>query len=264
MKPGMDPGITGQKSEPDRTFRCEDLTVTYGPFVALNGTTLSLAQGFITSVIGPNGAGKTTLINALCGLVPVARGEVYLDGQRVTHLPPHRRARLGIARSFQIVNIFRGMTVKQNFEVAAQAQGFEVQPFWRTTASFPQLANRAQEVMELVGLSGRSGDAADGLSHGEQRALEMGLSLVANPRVLLLDEPLAGVGHGNLENMIDLIRRVSVGRTVLLVEHNMDAVMSLSHEVYVMTEGSVLAHGSPEKIRLDERVRIAYLGRTPS
>ncbi|NYZ16134.1 ABC transporter ATP-binding protein [Azospirillum sp. RWY-5-1] len=239
---------------------CEGVTVAFGDFVALRNVSLAFAPGRLAALIGPNGAGKTTLINVLSGQIRPTAGRVLLGGRDVTRLAPHARARTGLGRSFQIVTIFPEMTVMENLRLGAQARAFGLQPFWRAVDGWRALRERAEACAETVGLAAKLHSPAGSLSHGEQRALELGLTLTTDPAVLLLDEPLAGVGHSEIDRSVALIERVRQGRTVLLIEHNMDVVMSISDEVVVMTGGELLARGTPAEMRADARVRAGYLG----
>ncbi|MFC3230517.1 ABC transporter ATP-binding protein [Marinibaculum pumilum] len=239
---------------------CRDVEVAYGAFKAISGVSCDFMPGRLYSLIGPNGAGKTTLMNALSGRARLSRGRVALGGRDITALPPHARTRAGLGRSFQITQIFPGMTVLENLRLAAQAHRYRLQPFWRGVGGFRGIALEAERVLEDIGMGSLGHVDAANLSHGDQRALEVGLALLSDPKVLLLDEPLAGVGHGDAARAVDLIRRAARGRTVLLIEHNMDVVMDISDEVVVMLGGQILAAGPPATIREDARVRSAYLG----
>jgi branched-chain amino acid transport system ATP-binding protein len=239
---------------------CTGISVRFGDFVALSNVSLDVATGQTLALIGPNGAGKTTLLNALSGRLALAGGRVQLQGRDITAEPIHRRARLGLGRSFQIINIFPEMTVLENLRLAAQPMAFGLQPFWRGVQAWPGLQTRAREVAALVGLEDALDLPASVLSHGRQRAVELGLALMSDPPVLLLDEPLAGVGQAEIQATTALIERERQNRTVLLVEHNMDVVMRVADEVVVMMAGEILTRGTPEQVRADARVRRAYLG----
>lgn len=241
-------------------LRCDNIHVAYGPFRVLNGISYEFRPGRVYGLIGPNGAGKTTFMNALSGHIRPVEGRAYLDEQDVTNLSIHARTRAGLGRSFQITKIFAGMTVLENLEIAAFAHRYRVQPFWLPASQFRQIREAAEKVLEEVGLTALAHRPAEYLSHGDQRALEVGLTLLGDPRVLLLDEPLAGVGHEQLDKAIDLINRIVGDRTVLLIEHNMDVVMQISHEILVMVQGQILASGAPEEVRANPAVRTAYLG----
>jgi branched-chain amino acid transport system ATP-binding protein len=185
---------------------------------------------------------------------------VLLEERDVTGDAAHARARGGLGRSFQITKLFAGLTVFESLRLAGLGRFFRLQPFWRPIGSYRAVGQAADAMLETLGLAHRRDTIAEQLSHGDQRALEVGLSLMTEPRVLLLDEPLAGVGQHEIERAVALIDRVRAGRTVVLIEHNMRAVMRLSDEIVVMVRGRVLATGQPETIRRDPAVRAAYLG----
>ncbi|MGF7158737.1 branched-chain amino acid transport system ATP-binding protein [Rhodoligotrophos appendicifer] len=239
---------------------CHDVAVRFGSFQALSGVSLNFLAGKTTALIGPNGAGKTTLLNVLAGLQKATTGTVTMDGQDISNLPPYGRARAGIARSFQIVNVFPQMTVFENLRLTLQRRHMRFSVPWRTVASYSALSEEAARRLALFGLDRLRDELAGSLSHGQQRALELALTLGTDPQVLLLDEPLAGVGQTELPKFTRLISEIVAGRTTLLVEHNMDVVMAMADEIIVLVGGSVLARGSAETIRADPRVRDAYLG----
>tara|TARA_R100000005_G_scaffold96723_1_gene86725 strand:+ start:5329 stop:6093 length:765 start_codon:yes stop_codon:yes gene_type:complete len=241
-------------------LRCENIEVSYGAFKAVSNVSYEFTPGLLYGLIGPNGAGKTTLMNALSGRARLSNGRVFLNDQEITGKSPHARTWAGLGRSFQITQIFAEMTVFENLRLAAQAHRFRLQPFWKPVGKFREIAENAERVLAEIGLESFGHVNAGSLSHGDQRALEIGLALLSEPKVLLLDEPLAGVGHDVVEKAVGLIRRISQGRTVLLIEHNMDVVMEISDEIIVMLAGEILAAGNPETIRRDPRVRTAYLG----
>ena len=243
---------------------CTGVSVRFGDFAALSDVSLDVPTGSTLALIGPNGAGKTTLLNVLSGRLALTAGRVMLQGRDITAEPIHRRARLGLGRSFQIINIFPEMTVLENLRLAAQPVAFGLQPFWRGVSAWPKLEDRAREVAALVGLDDAMNLPAALLSHGRQRAVELGLALMSDPSVLLLDEPLAGVGQAEIQGTTALIERVRRGRTVLLVEHNMNVVMQVSDEVVVMMAGQILTRGTPAEVQADTRVRLAYLGESDS
>jgi branched-chain amino acid transport system ATP-binding protein len=250
----------GQQMNEPIAISCDQVSVEFDGFVALRQVTLSIPQGKTVALIGPNGAGKTTLLNVLSGRVLMRQGKVHLFGRDLTGVPVAQRVRRGLGRSFQIINIFQEMTTLENLRVAAQPLAFGWQPFWRSVDCWPALERQARMVAELVGLGDVLDTPVATLSHGRQRAVELGLALMSDPKVLLLDEPLAGVGHGEIAATIALIERIRQGRTVLLVEHNMDVVMQVSDEIVVMMAGEVLMRGTSREVQRDERVRAAYLG----
>jgi branched-chain amino acid transport system ATP-binding protein len=242
-------------------LRSRGLRVAFGSFTAVNDVSADFVAGRKYACIGPNGAGKTTYLNALSGRQRPTAGSVHLDGVDITHLPAHRRLASGMGRSFQVVNIFTELSVQENLCLAVQAARFAgLQPMARFASRFHEIREGADRLMEDFGLTRFAKAQASTLSHGDQRALELALTLASNPRVLLLDEPLAGVGHSRIEQTMDLIRRSVEGRTVLLVEHNMDAVMGFADEILVLYAGALLAAGSPSVIRANPEVRRAYLG----
>ena len=241
-------------------MRCENVSVRFGALAAVNSVTLDFAAGGFHSVIGPNGAAKTTLINVLSGRQPPTEGHVFMAGRDITATPAHERARHGIGRSFQITKVFAEMTVFENLRLAAQARAFKVQPFWRPVHDYSALVEQADAMVDEIGLGGFRDHPAELLSHGDQRALELGITLMTEPSILLLDEPLAGVGEKEIDRTMEVIARVARGRTVILIEHNIDVVMKVSERVVVMSQGAVLSDGTPDHVRRDPAVREAYLG----
>ncbi len=253
----MTPAVT---SPPATGLACRQATVRYGAFTAVNALDLDFAPGLLHGVIGPNGAGKTTLLNVLSGRQPLTAGQVLLDGEDISALPAHARARRGIGRSFQITKIFPTMTVFENLRLAGQATRTGLQPFWRSVRADRALAAAADEMLDFIGLGALRDVVAEQLAHGDQRALEVGLTLMAQPRIVLLDEPLAGVGQHEVERAVALLQRVRQGRTVVLIEHNMQVMMALADRIVVMAQGALLASGTPQQMRSDPRVRATYLG----
>lgn len=241
-------------------LRCEGVTVSYGALKAVNDVSHEFRTGHVYGLIGPNGAGKTTLLNVLAGRQMRHSGNVYCGERPISQLPAYERARMGIGRSFQIIKIFGDLSVADNLLVAAQSRRPGFQPFWISRRFDEQLAERVTSILELTGLQAHRDEIAGTLPYGLQRSLELGVTLLPDPKIVLLDEPLAGIGHHEIPAALELIKRVSVGRTVLLIEHNMDAVMSLSHEIVVMSNGSIIADGSPESVKANGTVRAIYLG----
>ncbi len=231
----------------------------FGGLTAVDGVSLDLAPNRIHAVIGPNGAGKTTLVNLISGELKLSAGSVMFEAREIAGLPPARIARLGIARSYQRVNIFAGFSAFENCRLAAQArQG----GFWqalRPVRTGRDLEAQAMRALRLVGL-GMGGRAAGQLSHGEQRQLEIAMTLAIAPKVLLLDEPLSGMGAAESRRMTRLIKRLAKDHAILLIEHDMDAVFSIADRLTVMVEGKVLETGKPGAIRKSRAVRKAYLG----
>ena len=245
---------------PTVALRCADVSVHFGALKAIDRVTYEFSHGGVYGLIGPNGAGKTTLLNVIAGRLMPSGGRIELDGTDITRLKPHHRARCGMGRSFQITKIFPDLTVLENLRIAAQVSQGRWLPMWPSAAYDRKLAARIDRMLELTELR-RYRDAIAGvLSYGLQRALELGVTLMPDPSILLLDEPLAGVGHHEIESATALIQTALEGRTVLLIEHNMDVVMRLSQRVVVMAAGQVIADGSPEEIRDNALVRSVYLG----
>jgi branched-chain amino acid transport system ATP-binding protein len=237
-----------------------DLRKQFGGVIATDQVSLDVAEGEVHALIGPNGAGKTSLIAQLSGSMLPDAGEIRFAGRDVTHAPQHRRVRAGLARSFQITRLFKGFSALDNVALAVQARSGSSLSFWRPVLSETALFDEARALLEEVGLSARAATPASMLSHGEQRALEVGLALATRPRLLLLDEPMAGTGPEESERMVALIERVRRRATILLVEHDVDAVFRLADRVSVLVNGRVIASGEPAAVRSDPDVIVAYLG----
>ena len=236
------------------------LSKHFGGVVATDAVTLSVEAGEVHALIGPNGAGKTTLIGQISGALPSDSGSVLFEGKDITRLKQHGRVALGLARSYQITSIFRRFSVLDNLALAVQARSGSSFSFWRPVGAETALFDAAREVAGEVGLSERTGVTAGNLAHGEQRALEVGLALATQPKLVLLDEPMAGMGPEESQRMIALIQRIRSRVTVLLVEHDMDAVFRLADRISVLVNGRIIATDVPEKIRSNPEVRRAYLG----
>jgi branched-chain amino acid transport system ATP-binding protein len=232
----------------------------FGGVVATDRVTLDVAQGEVHALIGPNGAGKTTLIGQISGALAADAGEIGFLGSDITKAKQHERVKAGLARSYQITSIFKRFSVLDNLALAVQARSGSSFSFWRPVAAEAALFEEARAIAAEVGLSEKTSSLAGTLAHGEQRALEVGLALATHPKLVLLDEPMAGMGPEESARMISLIGRVRAKVTVLLVEHDMDAVFRLADRITVMVNGRVIATGSPEEIRADTEVRRAYLG----
>jgi branched-chain amino acid transport system ATP-binding protein len=235
------------------------LTKTFGALRASDGIDLDVRDGETHAIIGPNGAGKTTFISQLAGNLRPDAGSVRFAGEDVTRLPVHRRARKGLARSFQITSVFPDFTALHNVALAVQARGGRV-GFWRPARSDASLIEPAERFLDEVGLAPRKNVVAANLSHGEHRQLEVAMALATEPRLLLLDEPMAGMGVEESQRMIALLTRLKQSKTIILVEHDMDAVFRLADRISVLVYGRVIATGTPEQIRINEEVRRAYLG----
>jgi branched-chain amino acid transport system ATP-binding protein len=232
----------------------------FGGIVATDGVSLEIASGEVHALIGPNGAGKTTLVNLISGGLAVDHGDILFEGRKITHLSQHARVLSGLARSYQITSIFRSFTVLENLALAVQARSGTSFSFWRPVEDEKRLFETASSIAAEVGLEEKEKSLAATLAHGEQRALEVGLALATAPRLVLLDEPMAGMGPEESQRMVALIERIRTRVTVLLVEHDMDAVFRLADRISVLVNGRVLATGKPEEIRANEQVRKAYLG----
>jgi len=245
-------------SEP--ALEAEGLCKHFGGLKAVSNVSLALRTGEIHAVIGPNGAGKSTLINLLSGDLHVSAGTISLAGRSATGLSPDRRGRAGLGRSYQKTTIFPTSTVFDNARLAAQAHLPKALSPFADARGNAAVNERAQAALDQVGLQGREDITAGLLSHGEQRQLEIAMVLATHPSVILLDEPLAGMGQSEARFIIELIRKLKQGRAVLLVEHDMDAVFSLADILTVMADGEVIARGLPEEVRVHPAVRAAYLG----
>ena len=238
-----------------------DVQKRFGGFVALRGVSFTVEPRGIHAFIGPNGAGKTTLFNCLTGTVLPSAGRVLFDDRDVTRLPPHRRARLGIARSFQVTNLFQSLTVFESLRLAAQGQmvlaAFD---FLRPKERLRRVRDVAESVLQRLSLQSWRDARAGELSHGQQRILEIGLALAGEPTMLLLDEPMAGMGVDDIETVKRLIVDLGREHTIILIEHNMNVVLDVSRTISVMSQGAILAEGPPDAIRKHPEVRAAYLG----
>ena len=241
-------------------LRAVRLTRRFGGLAAVNEVCVDLWQGRIHAVIGPNGAGKSTLTNLLSGDLEPTAGEIYLAGQDVTGWTPERISRAGLGRSYQKTNIFQPFTVWENVRLAAQSRRAHPARWLSLASSFADNNERAAQALELAGLTHRRAVIAGTISHGEQRQLEIAMTLATGPRVLLLDEPLAGMGSAEAERMVELLLKIKPDHAIMLVEHDMDAVFALADQLTVMVNGQVIASGKPAEIREDANVQSAYLG----
>ncbi len=247
-------------SEPDGVLLCtEALTRAFGSLLAVNGVSLTVRRGELRSIIGPNGAGKTTFFRLVSGEMAPSSGRVLFRGADITGLPQHRVCRLGIAKSYQITNIFPHLPVIENVRVAVQGAA-RAYNFWSRADHLPGCRERAAEILATVSLSRQAERLAAHLSHGEKRHLEIGIALASDPALLLLDEPTAGMSPEETDETMVLIRELARGRTVVLVEHKMKLVMGISDRVTVLHQGAVLADGTPEEIRANRLVQETYLG----
>jgi len=228
--------------------------------VAVDQVDLDVARGEVHALIGPNGAGKTTLIGLIAGTIPGDQGEILFLNEFLTQTKPHARVAAGLARSYQITSIFRRFSVLDNLALAVQARSGSSFSFWKPVAAERALFDEARAIAGEVGLSEKVDFLASSLAHGEQRALEVGLALATRPKLVLLDEPMAGMGPEESQRMIALIKRLRAQVTVLLVEHDMDAVFRLADRISVVVDGRLIATGAPGEIRSNPEVKKAYLG----
>ncbi len=241
-------------------LRIKSLCKSFGAVRACHDLSLDVHAGEIHALIGPNGAGKTTLLNQIAGDLSSDSGRIFLTGQEITHLPLYRRAPLGLARSYQITSVFANLSVEENMLLAIQAHHGHSFRFWGRGLKDPQLLAELGPALEAVGLSERAETIAGNLSHGEKKQLEVGMALACKPQLLLLDEPMAGMGPGGSIELSKLIRKLKKEMTILLVEHDMEAIFSLADRITVLVYGEVVATGSVDEIRSNPAVRQAYLG----
>lgn len=237
-----------------------NLSKHFGGLAAVNDVSLSVTRAELHAVIGPNGAGKTTLTNLLSGDLPPTSGTIIFHGADISSLPAEKRSRLGIGRSYQKTNIFPSFTALENCRLAAQSRAPRPLNWLRAADRYDDILAAAQQALSAVGLASRAADLALALSHGEQRQLEIAMCLATEPHLLLLDEPLAGMGAEESKRMIELIAGLAENHAILLVEHDMDAVFALAKVLTVMVDGQVLASGTPAQIRNNADVQRAYLG----
>ncbi len=236
------------------------LRKSFGALAASDGIDFSVAEGETHAVIGPNGAGKTTFISQLSGDLRPDAGRIVFSGEDVTRLSAPKRSRRGFARSFQITSVFHDFTAAQNVALGVMARSGSSFRFWRDCRSEPELFEPARRILEEVGLGSRADAVVRSLSHGEHRQLEVAMALATRPRLLLLDEPMAGMGIEESQRLIALLEGLKGRHTIILVEHDMDAVFRLADRISVLVYGRIVATGTPEEIRANPQVRAAYLG----
>jgi branched-chain amino acid transport system ATP-binding protein len=241
-------------------LQVENLAKRFGGIVATDDLTLGVSEGELHAMIGPNGAGKTTLIAQLSGEATPDSGRIRFAGTDITHLPMYRRSGLGLARSFQITSLFLDLSVLDNVALAVQAKAGHSFRFWRNARREAELRDPARAALARVGLSARADLSVSALSHGEHRQLELAMALASQPRMLLLDEPMAGLGPEESTRMVAMLRELKKELTILLVEHDMEVVFALADRITVLVYGRVIASGRPEDIRSNTQVRDAYLG----
>ena len=237
-----------------------NLSKTFGGVVATDDLSLDVEQGELHAIIGPNGAGKTTLIAQLSGEIFPDNGRILFQEKNITMLPPFKRSRLGIARSFQITSLMLEMDVINNVALATQANEGHSFKFWKPARDDRDLRQSAIDALKEVGLEGREFEKVQNLSHGEHRQLEIAMALATQPHLLLLDEPMAGMGTEEGDKILKILQKLKKRKTILLIEHDMDVVFALADRITVLVYGRAIASGSPQSIKADERVREAYLG----
>ncbi|MDO9414183.1 MAG: ABC transporter ATP-binding protein [Pseudolabrys sp.] len=248
------------KRKTDPILQVENLQKRFGGIIATDDLSLNVAAGELHAIIGPNGAGKTTLIAQLSGQFKPDSGRIYFAGDDITALAPYKRSSLGLARSFQITSLFLDLSVLDNVALAVQAHAGHSFHFWKNARKEDALRIPARAALERAGLIGRADWPAAALSHGEHRQLELAMALAGEPRMLLLDEPMAGLGPEESARMVAMLRALKAELTILLVEHDMEAVFALADRITVLVYGRVIASGTPNEIRANAQVREAYLG----
>jgi branched-chain amino acid transport system ATP-binding protein len=248
----------------DAVLQVEGLTKRFGGVLASDGISLSVPRGELHAIIGPNGAGKTTLIGQLAGEVAPDSGRIWFENLDITRLPSWRRSELGLARSFQITSLFSDFTVLDNVAFAVQAHAGHSFQFWRKAREETRLREPARAVLARLGLLGRADVLVSKLSHGEHRQIEIAMALATGPRLLLLDEPMAGMGPDESARMVKTLRDLKGDLTIMLIEHDMEAVFALADRITVLVYGRIIASGMPQAIRGNEQVRQAYLGEQES
>ena len=262
MNKGNDSGVTFKNMSPSPIIETTDLTIRFGGHVAVDHVSLQIQPFTFKSIIGPNGAGKTTFFNMISGQYRPTEGKVFFKGRDITPLSPAIRTQLGIGRSFQLTNVFLSLTVLENVRLAIQSQkgiGFN---FWKHYLHFSELEDKAYEILKRVILETKWNVPASGLTHGEQRKLEIAILLALEPDVLLLDEPTAGMALEEVPSIQELLRQIKNRRdkTILLVEHKMDVLMALSDSIAVLHEGRLIADDTPEAVSKNREVQEAYFG----
>jgi branched-chain amino acid transport system ATP-binding protein len=242
----------------EKILRTVDLKKHFGAIKAVDGVNFALEELTLHSIIGPNGAGKTTFFNCLTGKFPITEGKIFLQSQEIHNIPTHKLVRQGVCRSFQILNIFKNLTVLENLRIAIQAR--DPQRFNPLTKISKKSIEEAEVFLEKIGLQEFRHTTAQELSHGDQRLLEIGITIATNPKVLLLDEPAAGLSDSELNKLVNIINELRKTVSIVLIEHDIDMVLSISDIISVMSFGRVIAEGTPKEIQDNEQVRKAYLG----
>lgn len=241
-------------------LQTEALTKVFGGLRAVDQVNLTLQQGEVHAILGPNGAGKSTLVNLLSGDLPASSGRIQYEGNDIAGLPPYKVSHMGVGRSYQKTNIFPKLTAQENVWLAAQSRLKRAMRFFRNADHLADVRRNTEESLARCGLAHRADWQAANLSYGEQRQLEIGMMLATQPRLLLMDEPMAGMGKEESENLVTLIQELAGDYTILLIEHDMDAVFAVAHRLTVMVNGRVLESGDVEQVRASRQVQEAYLG----
>jgi branched-chain amino acid transport system ATP-binding protein len=246
------------ENNPKIALRSQNLKKHFGAIKAVDDVNFTLEEKTLHSIIGPNGAGKTTFFNSLTGKFPITEGKIYFYDKEIQNIPTYKLVRLGVCRSFQILNIFKRLTVLENVRIAIQARHPQrFNPFARIDS---KTSEEAEELLETIGLKDFSGKVSQELSHGDQRLLEIGITIATAPKVLLLDEPAAGLSKQELQKLIPVINELRKSMSIVLIEHDIDMVLSMSDIISVMSFGKIIAEGNPSAIQNNEQVRKAYLG----
>jgi ABC-type branched-subunit amino acid transport system ATPase component len=238
----------------------ERVTKRFGSLVAVDHVALEVPEGSLTAIIGPNGAGKTTFFNLITGLLQADGGRILLDGKEITRLRPFERVKLGMSRAFQVVSVFKELSVFENMAIAVQATTPYGRELFRDIVSLENVNQRSEEILDRIGLIRKKASLAGHLSHGEMKILDIALALASSPKLLLLDEPTSGLSPAESREMTGLIQELASSLTVILIEHDMDIVMNIAQSITVLQQGAVIAQGTPEEIRRNEKVQQAYLG----
>ncbi|MDG5761584.1 ABC transporter ATP-binding protein [Natronococcus sp. A-GB1] len=253
-----------RRTDGETILELDGLTKTFGAFAAIDDVSMTVERGEFRSVIGPNGAGKTTLFNLISGALSVTEGTVYFDGEEITDRSPPERVARGIGRSFQISNVFGGLSVRENIRLAAQADRRSeynlLESFFKPTNRYEEINAETGRILERIDLTHVAEEEADALAYGDRRRLEIGVVLATDPDLVLFDEPTAGMSVEETRETIDLIEEVLVDQTLLLIEHDIELVMELSDRITVLNRGEILAEGTPEEIAENRDVQDAYLG----
>ncbi|MEE2998469.1 MAG: ABC transporter ATP-binding protein [Pseudomonadota bacterium] len=244
----------------DILLKVENLVKRFGGLIATDSISMDVAKGEIHAIIGPNGAGKTTLIHQLSGILGSDSGAIYFDGNEISHLSAPKRCHAGMVRSYQITSIFKDFSVLDNVSMSIQAREGHSFRFWDNADNDANLADKAIKILNETNLQDKANVLADNLAHGEQRQLEVAMALATSPKMLLLDEPMAGMGPEESSRVTKFLKSMKGRHTMLLIEHDMDAVFALADRITVLVYGKVIASGSPEEIRNNKEVRNAYLG----